>query len=113
MNNAEPTLIDRRRRVGWMAILCLSVAVFGLATTEHDTVWAAGAMRIGIVLGALWLCFPSKTRPAAWAALTQGRLTAIVIGAFFMNRLKYALPFVAIAATVIWFIRPRGKKPQG
>ena len=26
-------------------------------------------MRVGIVLGALWLCLPTKTRPAAWAAI--------------------------------------------
>ncbi len=109
MTNAAPSLIDRRRRVGWTALICLCVAAVGLATSTTDAVWSAAALRIGIVLGALWLCFPTATRPAAWTVLTRGRLVAIVIGAILMNRLKYALPFFGIAAAVIWFIRPRSK----
>ena len=110
MNTPDPSLIDRRRRVGWAALACLGVAVVGFATEGRACVWAAAAMRIGFVLGALWLCFPTKTRPAAWAVLTQGRLAALVIGALLWPRIKYALPFLAIAAIVIWFIRPRGKR---
>ena len=110
MNTPDPSLFDRRRRVGWTALACLCVAFVGLATAEENSVWAAAAMRIGFVLGALWLCFPTKTRPAAWAVLTQGRLAALVIGALLWPRIKAAVPFLAIAAIVIWFIRPRGKR---
>ena len=110
MNTPDPSLIDRRRRVGWAALVCLGVAVAGFATEGRACVWAAAAMRIGFVLGALWLCFPTKTRPAAWSVLTQGRLAALVIGALLWPRIKYAIPFLAIAAIVIWFIRPRGKR---
>ena len=110
MNTPDPSLIDRRRRVGWTALACLCAAFVGLATTEENSVWAAAAMRIGLVLGALWLCFPTKTRPAAWAVLTQGRLAALVIGALLWPRIKSAMPFLAIAAIVLWFIRPRGKR---
>ena len=110
MNIPDPSPIDRRRRVGWTALACLCVAAIGLATTEENSVWAAAAMRIGLVLGALWLCFPTKTRPAAWTVLTQGRLAALVIGALLWPRIKAAVPFLAIAAIVIWFIRPRTKR---
>ena len=110
MNTPDPSLFDRRRRVGWTTLVCLCVAVVGFTTEGKECVWAAAAMRIGFVLGALWLCFPTKTRPAAWAVLTQGRLVAIVIGALFWSRIKYALPFLAIAGIVLWFIRPRGKR---
>lgn len=110
MTNTDTSLIDRRRRVGWTSLICLCVAAVGLATSTTDNVWPSAALRIGIVLGALWLCFPTKTRPAAWTALTRGRLVALVIGAILMNRLKYALPFFGIAAAVIWFIRPRAKR---
>ena len=112
MNNAQPLLIDRRRRVGWAAIICLGVAAFGIARAETGTLWPAAALRVGIVLGALWLCFPSKTRPAAWAALTNGRMAVLVIGVWFLDRLlrvKMALPFLALAGLLIWFIRPRKK----
>ena len=113
MSIPDPTLIDRRRRVGWTVLICSCIAAAGLATEGRDCVWAAAAMRIGFVLGALWLCFPTKTRPAAWAVLTQGRLVALVLGALFWSRVKYALPFLAIAAIVLWFIRPRGTQGQG
>lgn len=110
MNIPDPSIFDRRRRVGWTAIVCICVAVVGFATTEENLVWAAAAMRIGFVLGALWLCFPTKTRPAAWAVLTQGRLAALVIGALLWPRIKSAIPFLAIVAILLWFIRPRGKR---
>ena len=110
MNIPDPSPINRRRRVGWTALACLCVAAIGLATTEENSVWAAAAMRIGLVLGALWLCFPTKTRPGAWTVLTQGRLAALVIGALLWPRIKAAVPFLAIAAIVIWFIRPRTKR---
>ena len=110
MNIPDPTLFDRRRRVGWTAMVCLCVAAVGFATEGRECVWAAAAMRIGFVLGALWLCFPTKNRPAAWAVLTQGRLAALVIGALLWPRIKTAVPFLAIAAIVFWFIRPRGKR---
>ena len=110
MNNPDTSQIDRRRRVGRTALICLCVAAVGLATSETDTVWSAAAMRIGIVLGALWLCFPTATRPAAWTVLTRGRILVLVVGAIFWNRLKYAMPFIGIAAAVIWFIRPRTKR---
>jgi hypothetical protein len=110
MNIPDPSFFDRRRRVGWTAMVCVCVAIVGFATEGNECVWAAAAMRIGFVLGALWLCFPTKTRPAAWAVLTRPRLIALVIGALFWSRIKYALPFLAIAGIVFWFIRPRGKR---
>lgn len=110
MNTPDLSLFDRRRRVGWTAFICVGMAVVGFATEGKDCVWGAAAMRIGFVLGSLWLCFPTKTRPAAWAVLTQGRLVFLVIGALFSGRIKLALPFLAIAGIVLWFIRPRGKR---
>lgn len=80
MNTPDLSLFDRRRRVGWTAFICVGMAVVGFATEGKDCVWGAAAMRIGFVLGSLWLCFPTKTRPAAWAVLTQGRLVFLVIG---------------------------------
>ena len=110
MNLPDPSLIDRRRRVGWATLVCLCVAIAGFVAEGRECVWAAAAMRIGFVLGALWLCFPTETRPAAWAVLTQGRLVALVIGALLWPRIKTAMPFLAVAAIIVWFIRPRAKR---
>lgn len=113
MKTSDPSPIDRRRRVGWSAIICLGIAAAGITMAEKDSVWPAAAMRVGVVLGALWLCFPSKTRPAAWESLTNGRMAVLVIGALLWNRLfrlKFAMPFLALAGLFVYFIRPRKKQ---
>lgn len=111
MTGAEPSLIDRRRRVGWIALACLVLAVAGLVSpNSRDTMWPAAAMRISIVLGALWLSLPTSRRPDAWSSLTRGRLAIIVLVAVFINRVKFVLPLLAAAGIAAWIIRPRKKR---
>jgi hypothetical protein len=102
--------IDRRRRVGWVAIVCLVAAAGGFAVEGFESAWAAAASRVGIVLGALWLCLPTKTRPAAWASLSPGKVAAVSIAALFMNRIRIFLPFLAVAGFIVWALRPRNKR---
>lgn len=110
MTDSEPFLINRRRRVGWITLGCMALAVGGFATQEKDSVWPAAAMRVGIVLGALWLCLPARTRPAAWAAITRGRLLVIIGMAILINRVKFVLPLLAIAGVLGWLLRPKKRR---
>jgi hypothetical protein len=110
MNDDEAFLINRRRRVGWITLGCLVLAAVGFATAEKDSVWPAAAMRIGIVLGSLWLCLPAKTRPAAWAAFTPGRLMVIILAAMLINRVKFMLPMLVIAGILGWILRPKKRR---
>ncbi|QDT17710.1 hypothetical protein [Alienimonas californiensis] len=54
--------------MGLAAAGCLIGAATVYAIRPELELWWAGAMRVGIVMGALWLALPSRDRPAAWAA---------------------------------------------
>ena len=110
MAEPEPFLINRRRRVGWITLGCMVIAAIGFATQPKELFWPAASMRVGIVLGALWLCLPAKTRPAAWSAMTQGRLAVIILVAVLINRVKFMLPLLAIAGILGWLLRPKKRR---
>ena len=71
-----------------------------------------GAMlRVGLVLGAFWYALPSKTRDAAWANVSLfSLLVCLVIVVVFVQRLRYFLPLVLVAAVAAYFLRPRKKR---
>jgi hypothetical protein len=110
MTESVTSPIDRRRRVGVVTIVCFVVAMIGLNTAGTDSAWPAAALRISIVLGALWLCLPTSQRPAAWSKLTRGRLAVIVLAAVFINRLKFFVPLLAVVAVFAWIIRPKKRR---
>ena len=84
MNTPDPSLIDRRRRVGWTALACLCAAFVGLATTEENSVWAAAAMRIGLVLGALQQ-LRKRHSGQAYPRFPRGRMNQSTIAAIARN----------------------------
>ena len=100
-------LIHRRWRVGLVTVICAVTALSGFIFAAPDAVWPAAAMRIGIVFGALWLCFPATGRRAAWAVLTPGRLLLVAVAAWYASRLKYALPALGVLLLMLRFLRPR------
>lgn len=106
----DSILISRRQRVGWVAAACLAAATIGFASQGYENAWASAASRVGIVLAALWLCLPTKTRPAAWAAITPVKLAVIVMAALLSYRLKFFLPLLLAAGIVGWVLRPKRKR---
>ncbi len=80
IRNQNDKPIDPRRTI--MLLLAITLLAGSLAAKWYGTGgsanFAAGAMgRIGLVLGALWLAWPSLQRPARW--LPPGIAVAIVI----------------------------------
>ncbi len=112
MSPAEPSMIERRRRVGLIAAVCFGFAVTGFLMGRSDSAWTAAAMRISIVLGAIWLVLPTTRRPAAWSKLTRGRLAMIVLVTVFINRMKFLLPLMLIAGIAAWILRPKNRKQR-
>lgn len=100
----------RRQRTGAVALICLISALGGFLFAEPGSAWVAAAMRIGIVFSALWLCFPTRTRPAAWAVFSPVRLVLIALCAYYFQRIKWFLPALAIFAVLYSILRPRIKK---
>jgi hypothetical protein len=110
LNLPHSELAERRRRTGIATVALLTGGVFGLLFAEPGSVWPAACLRIGIVLAALWTCFPTRTRPAAWAFLRPERLFVLGLILWFLPRLKPILPAVAVVLLLLWFLRPRRRR---
>lgn len=102
-------LLERRRRVGFVTVTCGILALGGFVFASPSDVWPAAAMRIGIVFGSLWLCFPSGKRRAAWAVLTPTKLFILALLAWYGRRLIVFLPAVAALLFVLRILQPRQK----
>ena len=53
--------------MGWAAAACLGGAAVVYLVRPDEVLWWAGAMRVGIVMAALWFALPARGREAAWA----------------------------------------------
>lgn len=90
----------------WLA-LGMSIALFAVAlvlwltsTDSSGDFFAAACVRIGMVLGALWLAWPSLKRPARWlpaSAPVIGVIGLIVIAA----QPRLVLPAIPIIGGLI------------
>lgn len=98
---------SQRQRVAIVASVCLIAGGAGWFTSPQGTFWPAACLRIGFVFSSLWICFPSRRRPAAWAVISPVPLILIAAIAFFLPRVKGALPLVAVAAVALLILRPR------
>jgi hypothetical protein len=108
-----------RNLVGGGAVLCL-VSAAGLWFLEPE-LWGkremilAGCLRIGLVLVALWIGLPTRSREAAWARVTPWTFLGIVVlFAAAVLRPKQVLPVLFVLAAIGYFLRPRGRfRPGG
>ena len=104
------SLVDRRRRVGIIALACGLLSAYGLCGGYQDSAWPAACLRIGIVLGALWLCLPVSRRPSVWNGLGRGRLAVLVLLAVFVNRIKVLFPILLVIGIAVWIVRPKKRR---
>ena len=109
-NPSTGSLVDRRRRVGAIALACGVASIFGLWGGYQDSAWPAACLRIGIVLGALWLCLPVSRRPTVWNGLGRGRLAVLVLLAVFVNRIKVLFPILLVIGIAVWIVRPKKRR---
>ncbi len=109
MGPSEAELIQKRR---WVGVLSLLSAFGGLVAwqLEGSTSAIAGpCVRIGVVLGALWLALPTKTRPAAWARIRPWHIGILIVFLILLPRLKPLLPAILIGIVIGWLLRRRRK----
>lgn len=90
-------------------VMCLSVGLLTgsllcwLLTDKSWSTFASAAMgRIGLVMGALWLAWPSLSRPARW--LPPGIAVACVLGLIVLAAQPKLLVFVLPAIGVLTFL---------
>lgn len=100
----------RRRLVLIIAIVLLSVSAgvswwFGDDSTARFA--ASGTGRIGLVMAALWLAWPSLRRPAAWLppGIAVGVVIALAVVAFQPRLIVVVVPAVGLLFTLAAAVR--------
>ncbi len=68
-----------RTMVGLITLGCLGSAVWLHLFQPNATIWEAGFIRIGLLMGAIWLALPTKTRKAAWAGISLPMMVSIAL----------------------------------
>jgi hypothetical protein len=108
-----------RQLVGILAGVCglLGVITWSFSDPDGANLWPGAFVRVGTVLGALWLALPTRHREAAWARVpiwkVLGVLLAIILIARTRIPLKLLIPAGLAFALVIVVLRPRGKVRPG
>ncbi|MDP1797957.1 MAG: hypothetical protein Q8K78_10765 [Planctomycetaceae bacterium] len=102
----------------------IAAACFVLAGVVHFTVdsgaaelWEGALSRVGVVMCAVWLAMPTRTRDAAWAHISWQTLAGGLLGLVMIVRtrvpLKLLIPAALFSAGVYFVLRPRPKtRPQ-
>lgn len=93
----------RRHAFGIFALIFVIAGVyFALQPPRETTQWFYGVLlRVGLVLGALWLAYPELSRVPPWLF----GVLAVAIG-IVMVRPRLII-IVAPAVVAIWILRPR------
>ena len=103
----------RRMLVGVVAITLLTAALVlwilpGASANQATLMWRAGCGRMGVVVAALWLAMPTRSRPAAWANLNPRSVAALGLAALAIKfPLKLLLPLGGILIVAGLVLRPR------
>ena len=103
----EEELQSKRVWVGIISVVCI---VWGCALYEFpgNEGLQGALLRVGMLMGAFWLAMPTKSRPAAWKAVSSNWALGIaVVAAIIMPRAKAMFPILAILAGIAYFARPR------
>ena len=112
--NDSPMAV-RKLLVGIIALVCLATAA-GLWIFTDDAVKnpvTSVTMRLGIMLGALWLALPRQGQHLAWEKGLPIVVAVIVVLAFVRGSwrvLIYAIPAAIVVGIAAAFLRPRSKR---
>jgi hypothetical protein len=111
----DPNADMRRLLAGLIAVTLLAAAALlwilpGVSTSQAAVMWRGACGRIGIVMAALWMAMPTRTRPAAWAKLNPRSVAAVSLAALAIRfPLKLLLPVAGILIIAGVLLRPRDR----
>jgi hypothetical protein len=111
----DPNADVRRLLAGLIAVTLLAAAALlwilpSVSTSQSAALWRGACGRIGIVMAALWMAMPTRTRPAAWAKLNPRSVAAVSLAALAIRfPLKLLLPVAGILLIAGVFLRPRDR----
>ncbi len=108
-----------RAMVGVLALVCVGLGAILWLLTGDDTanMWPGAFIRVGAVMGALWLALPTRDREAAWARVSiwnvLGTLLALIVIVRARLPFKLLIPAAVVFAVAILVLRPRQKERPG
>ncbi len=112
--NSQPVTVNRSL-VGAIALGLLAIAglMWLLGLEGSQDIWRGACMKVGLVMGALWLALPSITRNgelgrASWTAVLGAIVVALIIAKTKVS-LKIVIPVLIAAAIAVRLLRPRQK----
>ena len=91
-----------------MACIVGSLAM-RLFSTEHEAVYAA-LMRVGLVMGAMWVALPAFADSVFFEKLTPLIAGGMVLLAVFQKRFVVLVPLLAVILVFGVILRPRPKQ---
>ena len=103
---AEKRVQRNRLLVGVLAIASLLLGYVALANDWMEPIWAAGMIRSGLLLGALWVAMPTRGRAAAWANVSPWWFVLGAAAMFFVMRRPLVLIPLALALFVLAIVIP-------
>lgn len=112
---SEPITVNRSL-VGAIGLGLLAVAglIWALGLEGSNDMWRGACMKVGIVMGALWLALPSITRNPELGRASLGVVVGAVAVALILGRTKVPLnvliPTVLSFAFVLRVLRPSQPK---
>jgi hypothetical protein len=108
---AQRSVAVNRTLAGLLAIGCGIAGVVLCVTRGIEDPLGAGFIRIGVVLGALWVAMPTRTREAAWARVSPWAVVGVVLAAVvFVKHLRILLPMALAIVIVGYVLRPRSSR---
>jgi hypothetical protein len=93
-----------RPTVGIIALLLLLLGLFSFVLGEREAAagWGSGCLRVGLLMGALWLALPvlKGTRPI-WAVIGLLVLLALGVAMLFAAKHPFSMALIAAIALVL------------
>ena len=102
---------DRWRKLilGVLAIACLVTAVVVHFCYPDQQAVLSAAIRIGVVLGALWLALPAPGERVRWGRMAPMLAVAVVAIVLTRRMILVLIPGLVIAGILLALLRPKDK----
>jgi hypothetical protein len=98
--------MGQRAKIGWLALALVAIGALMLTrTADSESAFAAACLRVGVVLGALWLAYADLVRipPRLW---TAGVAALVVMAA----RPRWWPVAVVVFVALLLAPRPTGRR---